>query len=255
MEVIAGAPNIVRGGSHSGNVARRLCCENGAVDAFASDYVPPAWSRRRSSARNGIGLPEAVALITDAGATGRAARSRPAGTGSARRSGPGAPARDVAGGAAGLARRRTGDLMGPDARVAIYYAPQADDPLSRGGLAWLGRDPASDAPVPQPDVAEYRRGHRRAAALRVSCDAEAADASGEWVRVGRCGGGCDDTGERIAPFELPPLAVPDLYGFLALRETAPAPRCRRWPMRASNTSMHFVRRRPRPNWRGGGAPI
>src|SRR5436190_1314276 len=40
MEVIAGAPNIVRGGSHSGNVSAADLLETGAVDAFASDYVP-----------------------------------------------------------------------------------------------------------------------------------------------------------------------------------------------------------------------
>ena len=40
MQVIAGAPNIVRGGSHSGNVSAADLLANGAVDAFASDYVP-----------------------------------------------------------------------------------------------------------------------------------------------------------------------------------------------------------------------
>ncbi len=40
MAVIAGAPNIVRGGSHSGNVAAVDLIEAGAVDALASDYVP-----------------------------------------------------------------------------------------------------------------------------------------------------------------------------------------------------------------------
>ena len=40
MQVIAGAPNIVRGGSHSGNVAAADLVRAGAVDAFASDYVP-----------------------------------------------------------------------------------------------------------------------------------------------------------------------------------------------------------------------
>ncbi len=40
MQVIAGAPNIVRGGSHSGNVAAADLVRQGAVDAFASDYVP-----------------------------------------------------------------------------------------------------------------------------------------------------------------------------------------------------------------------
>jgi hypothetical protein len=32
-----------------------------------------------------------------------------------------------------------------------------------------------------------------------------------------------DMANRIAPFELPPLAVMDLHGFLALRETMPCP--------------------------------
>ena len=41
MQVIAGAPNIVRGGSHSGNVSAALSwCGSGAVDGLASDYVP-----------------------------------------------------------------------------------------------------------------------------------------------------------------------------------------------------------------------
>ena len=40
MRVIAGAPNIVRGGSHNGNVAAADLVRAGAVDALASDYVP-----------------------------------------------------------------------------------------------------------------------------------------------------------------------------------------------------------------------
>jgi alpha-D-ribose 1-methylphosphonate 5-triphosphate diphosphatase len=67
MQVIAGAPNIVRGGSHSGNVAAADLVRAGAVDAFASDYVPPSlveaafqWARNE-----GISLPEAVAMISD----------------------------------------------------------------------------------------------------------------------------------------------------------------------------------------------
>lgn len=67
MEVIAGAPNIVRGGSHSGNVAAADLVRAGAADAFASDYVPAsmveaAW---RTVQETGIGLPQAVAMITD----------------------------------------------------------------------------------------------------------------------------------------------------------------------------------------------
>ncbi len=40
MAIIAGAPNIVRGGSHSGNVAALDLVRAGLVDALASDYVP-----------------------------------------------------------------------------------------------------------------------------------------------------------------------------------------------------------------------
>ncbi len=38
--IIAGAPNVVRGGSHTGNVAVRDLVRAGLVDALASDYVP-----------------------------------------------------------------------------------------------------------------------------------------------------------------------------------------------------------------------
>lgn len=67
MAVIGGAPNLVRGGSHSGNVAVAELAARGLVDAFASDYVPPAlleaawkaWLELR------VPLPAAVAMITD----------------------------------------------------------------------------------------------------------------------------------------------------------------------------------------------
>jgi alpha-D-ribose 1-methylphosphonate 5-triphosphate diphosphatase len=65
MQVIAGAPNIVRGGSHSGNVSVADLLREGAVDALASDYVPSSLIEAAfQCARFGIALPEAVALIT-----------------------------------------------------------------------------------------------------------------------------------------------------------------------------------------------
>jgi alpha-D-ribose 1-methylphosphonate 5-triphosphate diphosphatase len=67
VEVIAGAPNIVRGGSHSGNVSAADLVRAGAADAFASDYVPAsmieaAWRAVEEAA---ITLPQAVAMIAD----------------------------------------------------------------------------------------------------------------------------------------------------------------------------------------------
>jgi alpha-D-ribose 1-methylphosphonate 5-triphosphate diphosphatase len=67
VEVIAGAPNIVRGGSHSGNVAAADLVKAGAVDVLASDYVPPAMVEAAwlSAGSGAISLPAAIAMITD----------------------------------------------------------------------------------------------------------------------------------------------------------------------------------------------
>lgn len=65
MTVIAGAPNIVRGGSHSGNVAAADLVAAGPVDALASDYVPPALLEAVFTlAEAALSLPAAVALVT-----------------------------------------------------------------------------------------------------------------------------------------------------------------------------------------------
>ncbi len=67
MEIIAGAPNIVRGGSHSGNIAAADLVRAGKVDVFASDYVPAALVEAAFICADitGVSLPEAVGFITD----------------------------------------------------------------------------------------------------------------------------------------------------------------------------------------------
>jgi alpha-D-ribose 1-methylphosphonate 5-triphosphate diphosphatase len=65
MEVIAGAPNIVRGGSHSGNVSAADLLEIGAVDAFASDYVPNSLVEAAFQCAQRVGLPQAIALVSE----------------------------------------------------------------------------------------------------------------------------------------------------------------------------------------------
>ncbi len=66
MDVIAGAPNIVRGGSHSGNVAAAELVRRRVVDAYASDYVPSSLLEAAfaSVAQTGITLPQGVAMVT-----------------------------------------------------------------------------------------------------------------------------------------------------------------------------------------------
>ena len=40
MKVVVGAPNLVQGGSHSGNVSAETLGQRGILDALSSDYVP-----------------------------------------------------------------------------------------------------------------------------------------------------------------------------------------------------------------------
>jgi alpha-D-ribose 1-methylphosphonate 5-triphosphate diphosphatase len=66
MAVVAGGPNIVRGGSHSGNVAAADLVARGLVDVFASDYIPSSMlaSALLLHDRHGIALPRAIATIS-----------------------------------------------------------------------------------------------------------------------------------------------------------------------------------------------
>ncbi|MGC9269953.1 alpha-D-ribose 1-methylphosphonate 5-triphosphate diphosphatase [Acidiphilium sp.] len=66
ITTIAGAPNIVRGGSHSGNVGALELIRAGLVDALASDYVPAAMMEAAFACAAGgaATLPQAIALIS-----------------------------------------------------------------------------------------------------------------------------------------------------------------------------------------------
>jgi alpha-D-ribose 1-methylphosphonate 5-triphosphate diphosphatase len=66
IAAIAGAPNIVRGGSHSGNVSALALIREGLVAALASDYVPAAMLEAAFRVvREGVlELPAAIALVT-----------------------------------------------------------------------------------------------------------------------------------------------------------------------------------------------
>lgn len=68
MQVLMGAPNIVRGGSHSGNVAAWELASAGLLDILSSDYYPAslldAVFRLAADERNALDLPQAIALVT-----------------------------------------------------------------------------------------------------------------------------------------------------------------------------------------------
>ncbi len=105
------------------------------------------------------------------------------------------------------------------ARVALYYAPAADDPLTRLSSAWLGRDPVTNAPVRQPDIdgiAEVTAEPRLYgfhATLKPPMRLTPGTNWRDLMAAVRA------MAARIAPFDLPPLSAQDLHGFLALRET------------------------------------
>lgn len=67
MSVLMGAPNIVRGGSHSGNIAARDLAEAGLLDVLSSDYVPSSLLHgafKLAEDVETISLPKALALVT-----------------------------------------------------------------------------------------------------------------------------------------------------------------------------------------------
>jgi alpha-D-ribose 1-methylphosphonate 5-triphosphate diphosphatase len=62
-----GAPNLIRGRSHSGNVAALALAEAGHLDILSSDYVPASQLMAAfllPEQASGISLPQALATVT-----------------------------------------------------------------------------------------------------------------------------------------------------------------------------------------------
>jgi alpha-D-ribose 1-methylphosphonate 5-triphosphate diphosphatase len=69
LSVLMGAPNLIRGGSHSGNISTAAVAANGHLDALSSDYVPGsllAAAFALPDEAKGIELPAAIATVTRA---------------------------------------------------------------------------------------------------------------------------------------------------------------------------------------------
>jgi alpha-D-ribose 1-methylphosphonate 5-triphosphate diphosphatase len=67
MFILMGGPNVVRGGSHSGNVSARALAEADLLDILSSDYIPFSMLQSAFSLAGGpegIDLPKAVQLVT-----------------------------------------------------------------------------------------------------------------------------------------------------------------------------------------------
>lgn len=139
------------------------------------------------------------------------------------------------------------------ARFALYWAPDLDDPLHAAGSAWLGRDAETGAALRQPavpgvDLFEITR-DARLYGLHATLKAPFRLAT-SWEALREATAAL---AARIAPFDLPPLAVTDLDGFLALTEQAPCPALQALsdqavadldPHRAPPTEAEIAKRRP-----------
>jgi len=67
IDVLMGAPNVVRGGSHSGNVAAEALARAGHLDILSSDYVPASLllgAFELSHRIEGYGLARALRTVT-----------------------------------------------------------------------------------------------------------------------------------------------------------------------------------------------
>jgi alpha-D-ribose 1-methylphosphonate 5-triphosphate diphosphatase len=67
LHVLMGSPNLIRGASHSGNVAAAELARHGVLDVLSSDYIPAALimaAFRLAGPEFGIALPAAIATVT-----------------------------------------------------------------------------------------------------------------------------------------------------------------------------------------------
>ncbi|MGH8717701.1 MAG: alpha-D-ribose 1-methylphosphonate 5-triphosphate diphosphatase [Burkholderiales bacterium] len=66
LGIVAGAPNLVRGASHSGNVSALELAREKLLDALSSDYVPVSLLHAAFllESRGGFSLPDAIATVS-----------------------------------------------------------------------------------------------------------------------------------------------------------------------------------------------
>lgn len=108
-------------------------------------------------------------------------------------------------------------------RVAVYYAPQPEDALFAESATWLGRDPQSGALVPQPGIPNLAEITAEPRLYGFHATLKPPMRLAEGCRLSDVVEATAALADRTAPFALPRLAVSDVFGFLALRETAACP--------------------------------
>jgi len=108
-------------------------------------------------------------------------------------------------------------------RVAVYYAPELDDPLWAAGNRWLGRDPETGATLARPGGIGIENLTDEPAAYGLHATLKPPMRLAPGTRYEDFAQTVAELAEGLATFPLPPLAVQNLDGFLALREQEPSP--------------------------------
>ncbi|UFN51007.1 DUF1045 domain-containing protein [Roseomonas sp. OT10] len=144
-------------------------------------------------------------------------------------------------------------MSGGPARAALYWAPELHDPLHALGSAWLGRDAETGAAPAQPALPGIDLHEVTAEARRYGLHATLKPPfrlAGPYPALREAAAAL---AARTAPFDLPPLRLESLGGFLALVESAPSPALRALcdsavealdPLRAPPSEAETARRRP-----------
>jgi putative phosphonate metabolism protein len=114
-------------------------------------------------------------------------------------------------------------MAAPTFRVAVYYAPELDDPLWSAGNRWLGRDPETGATLARPSTIDIPNLTDEPAAYGLHATLKPPMRLAPGTRYEDFTAAVADLAAGIKAFPLPPLAVENLAGFLALREQAPSP--------------------------------
>jgi putative phosphonate metabolism protein len=108
-------------------------------------------------------------------------------------------------------------------RVAVYYAPELDDPLWTSGNRWLGRDPETGAVLARPQAIDIPKLTDEPAVYGLHATLKPPMHLAPGARFEDFAEAVADLAASISAFPLPPMAVENLDGFLALREQEPSP--------------------------------
>ena len=108
-------------------------------------------------------------------------------------------------------------------RVAVYYAPELDDPLWTAGNRWLGRDPETGATLSRPQLTGIPNLTNEPALYGLHATLKPPMRLAPGAAYEDFMASVSEVAARLQAFPLPPLAVENLDGFLALREQEPSP--------------------------------